>query len=86
MNHLDLRSINLGDKNILTFETKKMAQKATLPQLAYITPAANRFWAFWVIVRQEQDGVFSILTKSGEFLPIENRRWVSGTKTYTVAS
>lgn len=77
MNDLDLRNINLSDKNILTFQTKKAAQNAKLPYLAYITPAANRFWSFWVIVRQEQNGVFSILTKSGEFLPIENRRWVS---------
>ena len=83
MSHLDLRSINLGDKNILAFETKKAAQKHPLPHLAYITQAANRFWAFWVIVRQEQNGAFSVLTKSGEFLPVENRRWVSGNKTYT---
>lgn len=82
MNHLDLRSLNLGDKNILVFQTKKDAKNFTFPHLAYLTPAANRFWVFWVVVRQEQNGSFSILTKSGDFLPIENRRWV-GDKTYT---
>ncbi len=82
MSHLDLRSVNLGDKNILTFETKKLAKKFNLPHLSYITQAANRFWAFWVIVRQDQDGTFSVLTKSGDFLTIENRKWVSDGKTY----
>ena len=82
MSSLDLRSINLGDKNILTFTTKKQAKKFSLPYLCYITEAANRFWTFYVIVRKSQDGEFSILTKDGTFLTIENRRWV-GESTYT---
>lgn len=81
MAHLDLRHINLGDKNILTFETKKAAKGFAFPHLSYLTKAANRFWAFWVVVRQTQEGEFGILTQSGEFLPIENRKWV-GDKTY----
>lgn len=82
MNHLDLRHINLGDKNILTFETKKAASGVTLPHLAYVTKAANRFWSFWVIVRRSQNGEFGVMTKAGEFLAIEDRKWI-GNKTYT---
>lgn len=83
MSDLDLRSVNLGYKNILTFETKREAKKFSAPHLAFVMPAANRFWSFWVIVRQSQNGDFAILTKTGEFIPIENKRWVSGNKTYT---
>lgn len=34
---LDLRGINLADKNILTFATKKDAKRHRLPYLCYIT-------------------------------------------------
>lgn len=82
MNPVDLRHINLADKRILTFQTRRMAERHSLPQLAYVAPAANRFWAFWVIVRQEPCGTFAVMTKSGDFLEIENRRWLGGDKTY----
>lgn len=82
MNSLDLRSINLGDKNILTFEKKKDAKKHPLPHLCYVTEAANRFWVFYVIVRKRTGGEFEVMCKDGQFLPVEDRRLVGGDKTY----
>ncbi len=82
MASLDLRSINLGEKNILTFSTKKQAKKFPTPHLCYITEAANRFWVFFVICRTEQDGTFSIMCKDETFLQMENRRWIGGKTTY----
>jgi hypothetical protein len=78
---LDLRSINLADKNILTFTTLKQAKKHPLPHLCYITQAANRFWLFYVIVRKSQNGDFFILRKDGQLFPFENYRLV-GDKRY----
>lgn len=75
MASLDLRSINLGDKNILTFQTKKAAKGHPLPALCYITEAANRFWVFYVIVRKSQNGDFEIMCKDGSLIPCVDRRW-----------
>lgn len=84
MGSLDLRSFNLGDKNILTFSSKKEAKTFPLPHLCYVTEAANRFWRFYVIVRKRQTGEFEIMLKDGQFMPIVNRRWLGGDKTYVV--
>ncbi len=79
---LDLRGINLADKNILTFATKKDAKRHRLPYLCYITEAANRFWVFYVIVRKLQSGEFQVMRKDGQFMPYVDRRWLGGDKTY----
>lgn len=82
MASLDLRSVNLADKNILTFATKKEAKRHPLPYLCHITEAANRFWVFYVIVRKLQSGEFQIMRKDGQFMPFIDRRWVGGDTTY----
>lgn len=82
---LDLRSINLGDKNILTFETKKSANDFPKPYLCYPMQAANRFWVFYVIVRKLPSGEFQIMRKDGQFMPFEDRKWIGGNKTYSNA-
>jgi len=79
---LDMRGINLGDKNILTFQTKAAAKKHPLPHLCYVTEAANRFWVFWVIVRKLQNGEFQVMRKDGNFMPFEDRKWLGGNITY----
>lgn len=83
MASLDLRSINLADKNILTFATKKEAKKyGPLPYLCYVTEAANRFWRFYVIVRKLPNGEFQVMRKDRQFMPYIDRRWLGGDLTY----
>lgn len=82
MSSLDLRSINLGSMNVLTFETKKLAKRFPLPYLCYIKEAANRFWLFYVIARKLPDGSFSIMAKDGSFIAVEEKNW-TGTVTYS---
>jgi hypothetical protein len=79
---LDLRGVSLADNNILTFQTKKQADRFPLPCLCYVTEAANRFWVFWVVVRKLQSGEFSVMRKDGTFFEVPERQWLGGNVTY----
>ena len=70
MASLDLRSIDLGTKNVLTFQTKKAAKSFQMPHLCFLMEAANRFWVFYVVARKSQNGDFHIMTKD-EFTAVQ---------------
>ena len=66
--NLDLRSIHLGETNLLTFERRRDAEswcRANMLPTCHATKAANRFWAFYVIARTFPDDTWTLRTKSG---------------------
>ena len=74
---LDLRApqFHLAASGIRTFTRKRDAlaecRRLMLPAF-HITEAANRFWQFWIINRTEPNGIWTLYSKRGEWLPFEH--------------